>query len=94
MACGLENEGVDESKFSVQISLLSEHSFSSRSLGERRLVFQRCLLWNPTQENFSKCVKQSKSLVLQNTSESHEWSDWGVSLIIPPHSLKEGVKVE
>lgn len=72
MACGFENEGVD--KFSVQISLLNEHTFSSRSLGERRLIFQRCLLWNCIQENFSKRVKQLKSLVLLTTSESHEWS--------------------
>lgn len=44
MACGLENEGVDEFKFSVQISLLNEHTFLGRSLGERGLIFQRHLL--------------------------------------------------
>lgn len=44
MICGLENEGVDEFKFSVQISLLNEHEFLSQSLGERRLIFQRWLL--------------------------------------------------
>lgn len=68
---GLENESMDEFKFSVQISFLDEHIFSSRSLGERRLIFQRCLLWNRIQENCSKWVKQLKSLVLQTTSESH-----------------------
>lgn len=44
IAGGLEKEGVDEFKFSVQISFLDEQAFSSRSLGERRLMFQRHLL--------------------------------------------------
>lgn len=64
IAGGLEKEGMDEFKFSVQISFLDEQAFSSRSLGERRLMFQRRLLWNRIQENFSGWVKQLKSLVL------------------------------